>query len=200
MTKKVTKQKLSKMLFIILALISLSTTAKSQSTFLDAHSAQKDELKITPEITKVLKSDICMFFKNVPDEILNNYGIKNMSQLLNLQLGKPIPMYVIDNQNLAFTGFWRLPILSDDEFIALATVKLADNEQYEIVDFGAVKLAKILNNYEHKNLIIGILRVYKQNADYLYIQKNNQDIFVKMSDLNGKKYSLSDIINIIEKI
>ncbi len=199
MTKIVTKQKLSKILFITIVLIGLGATVKTQNTFLSSDSAQKAELKITPIISKALESDICMFLKNVPDEMLNNYGIKNMSQLLNSQLEKPIPMYVIDDQNLRFTGLWRLPVLSDDEFIALATVKLADNDQYEIVDFGAAKLAKIINDYDHKNLIIGILRVYKQNADYLYIQKENNDIFVKMSDLNGKEYSLSDIINLIEK-
>jgi hypothetical protein len=199
MTRRITKQKLSKTLFIALALIGLSAMAKAQSTFSDTNSASKNELRITPKITTEIESNICMFLRNVPEEMFKNFGIKNMSQLLNSQLGKPIPVYVLDNQNLKFTDLWRLPILSENEFIALATIKLADNEQYEVVDFGATKLAKIINDYEHKNLIIGILRVFKQKTDYLYIQKDNEDIFVKMSDLKGKEYSLNDIINLVKE-
>ena len=93
MKKKGTEQKMSKMLLITLTLtlIGLSAMAKAQSTFFGANFAQKDELKVTPELIKVMKNGICMFLKNVPDEMLNNYGIKNMSQLLNSQLGIPIP-------------------------------------------------------------------------------------------------------------
>ena len=187
-----------KNLFFALAFFGLSIGANAQDTFLD-NSARKNVLKITPEMAKMVENSSCMFLKNVPEAMLNNYGIKNMSQLLNAELGTPIPMYVIDNQDMKFMGLWRLPILSDNEFIALATIKIIDNEQYEVVDFGAAKLAKIISNYEYKELIMGILRVFKQNTDYLYIQKDNRDIFLKMSDLKGKEYSLEDIINLIKR-
>jgi len=199
MTSKITKQKMSKMLFIALALIGLGATTKAQNTFSDTNSVQKNELRVTPKMAKEMESNICMFLKNVPEEMLKNFGVKNMSQLLNSQLGKPIPMYVLDNEELKFTGLWRMPILSENEFIALATIKLTDEEQYEVIDFGATKLAKIISNYEHKDMIIGILRIFKQNTDYLYIQKENRDVFVKMFDLKGKEYSFDDIINIINK-
>ena len=188
------------MLFIALALIGFSVTVNAQSVFLDTNVVQKNELRITQEITKIVKNTIYMFLENVPNEMLSNYGIKNMPQLLNSQLGRPIPVYMLDNQNLKFSGFWRLPILSDDEFIAFATVKLTDSGQCEVVDFGAAPLAKVINDYKHKDLIIGILKVYEQNTDYLYIQKENKDIFLKMSDLKGKEYSLSDINNIIPTV
>jgi len=110
--------------FILLIFLGLSIGAKAQDTFFDVNSAQKNELKITPEMTKMVENSICMFLKNIPEEMLKNYGIKNMSQLLNAQLGTPIPMYVINNQDLKFTGMWRLPVLSDDEFIAFYKFKL----------------------------------------------------------------------------
>ena len=196
MEKDVRKQKTSKMLFFTLAFIGLNATAKAQSTFSDF--TQRNELKITTEMAKEVEKRICMFLNNVPEEMLNNYGVNNRSQLLNPQLGNPIPMYIIENQDLKFLGSWRLPILSNNEFIALATVKFTDNDQCEVVDFGAAELAKIIGNYEHKDLIMGILRVFKQNTDYLYIQKDNKDVFVKMSDLKGEEYSLKDIINLIK--
>lgn len=191
MTKKNSKQKLSNMLLVTLAFIGLNVSIKAQNTYL----CEKDNLKITYEIAETLKSEICLFLENVPDEMLINYGIKTMSQLFGSQLGNPIPVYILDNQDLKFAGLWRMPVMSEDEFIALATIKKTDNEQYKVVDFGATKLAKIINDYKDKDLIIGILRVFKQNADYLYIQKDNKDIFLKMSDLKSKEYSLSDIID-----
>jgi hypothetical protein len=199
MTRKVKKQKLSKILLLVFALVGLNTVVKAQNIFFDANSAQENELKITPKMVKVVENSIGTFLKDVPEEMLKNYGIQNMSQLLNTQLGTPIPVYMIDNQNLRFVDLWRLPILSDDEFIALATVKHTDNEQYEVIDFGAAKLAKIIGNYEHKDRIIGILRVFEQNTDYLYIQKDNKNVFVKTFDLKGKEYSLNEIINLIKK-
>jgi len=127
--------------------------------------------------------------------------------LENLHLGKPIPRYIIENENLIFTGYWEVPVMSDSEPLFFTRVKLEDDGQYSNAGGGASKLAEIIHNYEHKDLLIGILGVRPNTIsgwNYLIIRKDNKDIFVKSyDDATGKvsktEYSLNEIINLLKK-
>jgi hypothetical protein len=48
--------------------------------------------------------------------------------------------------------------MSDGEPFYLPYIKLVDDEQYIHAGDGYNPLAKIIHNYEHKNLIIGLLK------------------------------------------
>ena len=169
-----------------------------------AQVANKSELIITPEITKMLDTTLLSRLRNCSDKVLSDcWDITDRSQLENLQLGKPIPIYTIVNKKLTFTGFWNVPVMSDGEPFYLPYIKLVDDEQYIHAGDGYNPLAKIIHNYEHKNLIIGLLRA-KYGLGYLIIRKENQDIFVQMYDDETREYlkneySFSEILDLLKK-
>ena len=166
--------------------------------------ANKSELEMTPEMTEMLVTDIYLSFKNASDEDLPKYGIENRSQLENLHLGKPIPKYIIVNENLTFTGRWQVPVMSNGEPVLLAKVDLADDGEYLFAGASAYR-ARLIHNYEHKDLIVGFLGTRSFNGmDYVIIRKENKDIFVGISDYVTREpfkheYNLSDIINLIKQ-
>jgi hypothetical protein len=169
-----------------------------------AQIANKSELKLTPEMEKMVISMIDLGYKNVSDEMLPKYGIKNRSKLMNLHLGKPIPLYRIIDDNLTFIGWWDVPVMSDGEPVLLTSVNLKDDGEYT---FGGASVfrAALIHNYEHKDLIVGFLGTRSFNGiDYVIIRKENQDIFVGVSDYVTSEplkheYSLSEIINLIKQ-
>jgi hypothetical protein len=166
-----------------------------------AQVANKSELKITPEITKMLDTTLFSRIKNCSDETLSNLDITDRSQLDNLYLGEPIPMYTIVNENLTFTGFWEVPVMSEGDPFFVPHVKLGDDEQYIYAGDGYRPLAKIIHNYEHKDLIIGVLKL-KNGWGYLMIRKDNQDIFVQMYDDATREYlkneySFNEVLNLL---
>ena len=162
---------------------------------------EKNELKLTPEITEMVVARL----QNKPDEFLATYSVTNRSQLMSLQLGKPIPMYVIENENLKFRERWQVLVMSDGEPLFLAEVKLEDDGQYRWAGGGAAMMAEGIHNYEYKDLIIGCLGIKSSlGMDYLIIRKENQDIFVQLYDYATREffkyeYSFSEIMNLIKK-
>jgi hypothetical protein len=167
--------------------------------------ANKSELNMTPEITEMLNSFIFSQIKNLPEDaprgFLATYGATNRSQLTNLQFGKPIPKYSIEDENLTFTGYWEVPMISaDNELLCFQTIKLEDNGQYGRAG-GSARMAELVRNYEYKDLIIGILNYGKISC--LIIRKENQDIF-QMYDYATREYlkneySFSEILNLLKK-
>jgi hypothetical protein len=166
--------------------------------------ANKSELNITPEITEMLNT-VFSRFKRSSDLKCSQFGIKDKSQLDHVQLGKPIPKYVIDNEKLKFIGKWEVLVMSDDEPLFMVTVKLEEDGQYRWAGDGSAGMARSIYNYEYKDLIIGFLGVEAASGrDYLIIRKDNQDIFVKTYDWDTRevfktKRSFSEIINLIKK-
>jgi hypothetical protein len=161
----------------------------------------KYELKLTPELTEMVISNIYPRFIKKSDKSLSDFGIENRSQLENLQLGKPIPMYILENENLIFMDRWRVPVMSDGDLLFLTDVMLKDDGQYRWIGGGSAMLAKAIHNYEYKNLIIGYL---DDDEDYLIIRKENQDIYVQRYDYETREYfkyeySLREVINLIKK-
>jgi len=175
-----------------------------ENDIFDTRFPQKHELKLTPEITEILTAEIYWSFIDYPDSELFNYGITNRAQLENLHLGKPIPKYRIDidNENLIFIGGWEAIVLSNEEPLFIIDVGKGE-EQYWYTGSGRAGLAKILHNYEHKDLIIGYFEFDREKSFYT-IRKGHQVVFVQVYDYTTHKslrneYSFSEIINLIKK-
>jgi len=165
--------------------------------------ANKSELELTPEITKMLINKEYSIHIDAPDWSLSEWGIKDRAQLEHLHLGKPIPRYIILNENLTFSGNWQVPVMSNGEPISMTSVKLDDDNQY-IWAGCSNKLAGIIHNYEYKYLIIGCLGTGFSRMDYLIIRRDNKDIFVKISDYATdeylkNEYSFSEVLNLLKQ-
>jgi hypothetical protein len=168
-----------------------------------AQVADKSELILTPEISKMLINQAYSSHIKDSDEELSRWGIKDRAQLDHLHMGKPIPMYRIVNESLTFTGKWFVLVMSGDEPLFRSILKLEDDGQYRWVGSGS--RGRSIHNYEHKDLIIGILGTTSFNGlEYIMIRRENQDIFVKWYNrATGERfkneYTLSEIMNMIKK-
>ena len=182
------------------------TNQVDENDIFDTHFPQKHELKMTPEINEILVTDIYWSFIDDSDWTLSNFGITNRAQLENLHFGKPIPEYRVelDNENLIFTGTWHVPVLSDGEPLFTASVnEWGEEGQYSYTGGGGADWAKILHNYENKDLIIGYIR-HAPEMSYYIIRKEHKDIFVE--DYNyatrenfKNEYTFSELINLLKK-
>ncbi|MCL2246002.1 MAG: hypothetical protein FWC10_02695 [Lentimicrobiaceae bacterium] len=169
--------------------------------------ANKSELKITPEITRMLINQAYSFLKNRPDESLSDWGIKDSSQLEHLHLGKPISLYRIVDENLTFLGYWEVPVMSDGKPLYFTTVYLEDDDQYQWGGASGAEMAEIIHNYEYKDFITGFLEVISigiRGSGYLIIRKDNQDTFVQMYDYTKgeylkNEYSFQEVLNLLKK-
>ena len=184
------------------------TNQVNENDIYDTHFPQKHELKITPEITGKLATDIYWDFIDDSDWNLSNFGIINRAQLENLHFGKPIPVYRIDidNKNLIFIGTWHVPVMSDGELLFTAKVSESVSEggdgQYSST--GASSGGKILHNYEHKDLIIGYIHHASPGMSYYIIRKEHKDIFVEAYNYATREYfkneySFGELINLLKK-
>jgi len=164
----------------------------AQKENIDINSLPKHELPMTPEIIENLVTH-------------NNNHPERRSQLMNFQFGKPIPEYVIniDNGSLIFSGRWRVLKMSNGEPVSITRVELEDDGQYRWVGTGAAPLAKLIHNYEYKDLIIGCIRVSYSGMDFLIISKDNEHNFIKVFEEETreyfKEYSLGEIINFLKE-
>jgi hypothetical protein len=163
--------------------------------------ANKSELEITPEITEILVRHI----QSMSEIFYSNYGIKNRAQLDNLQFEKPIPMYILENENIIFTGIWQVPVMSDGEPLLFEKVRLEEDGQYRWAGGSSVSPTRSIHNYEHKDLIIGFLGVRSSSGeDYLMIRKGDKDIYVQTYDYAThecfkNEFALNEIINLLKK-
>jgi len=166
-----------------------------------AQIANKTELKLTPELTKMIVNEVYSSHINDSDKSLSDWGIKDRAQLEHLYLGNPIPIYAILYEDLTFMGRWQVPVMSNDEPLFLTRIQLDDNGQYRWVGRGG-SWAEAIHNYEHKDLIIGYLDSYP--FSYLIIRKEDKDIFVKIYDYATREYckdeySLSEVLNLLKQ-
>jgi hypothetical protein len=157
---------------------------------------------MTPEITEMLVTRI----QGLPEIFYSNYGIKNREQLDNLQFKKPIPMYSIVNENLTFTGYWEVLVMSAaGEPICFEKINLGGDGQYHWAGGSSVSPTASIYIYEHKDLIIGYLgKGPYSGVDYLIIRKENQDIYVQTYDYATREYfkneySFSEVLNLLKK-
>ena len=181
------------------------TNQVNENDIFDTHFPLKHELKMTPELTEKLATEIYWDFMDDPDWELSNFGITNRAQLENLQLGKPIPSYRIDidNENLIFTHRWHLPVMSDGEPFYTANVEEIGG-QYLRTGGGVPGMAKISHNYEHKDLIIGYIELGISGKNYYIIRRENKVVFLQVYDPATREYfkneySFSELINLLKK-
>ena len=168
-----------------------------------AQVADKSELILTPEITDMIVNRAYSSHINDSDWGLSNWGIKDRSQLEHLHLGKPIPQYIIVNENLTFSGRWDMPVMSNGEPLFLAFVRLEKDGQYRYVGDGGTTMAELIHNYEYKDSIVGFLEL-RDDMNYFMIRRENQDIFVQWYDYATREYlkyeySFNEIMNMIKK-
>jgi hypothetical protein len=186
---------------IMLGVLIVANAQTVENKLFDKDYVPKNELVITPEIREMLDTTVFFRYKNWSDKELSRFGIKNRAQLENIELGKPIPRYELDNGSLRFMEKWNIHVMSDGEILHFVIIKIENNGQYVWVGSGSgsAGFVTILNNYENKNLIIGILDRYPEPS-YFIIRKNNMDIFVKEYDYETdeyfkNEYNFSEIIN-----
>jgi len=167
-------------------------------------SLPKNQLEMTPEITEMVINTVYSQFINDSERGLSNFGIQNRKQLEHLHLGKPVPVYMIDynNEKLYFTDTWEMPMMSDGKPLFNTSVKREDDGQYRLVGWGGA--GGILHNYEHKELIIGGIRIISPGFRYLIIRKENKNIIVRVYNSATQEYfkecTLNEIIKEIEGI
>ncbi|MCL2245541.1 MAG: hypothetical protein FWC10_00265 [Lentimicrobiaceae bacterium] len=183
---------------------------------------EKKELTLTPEMEEMLIAKI----KNLPEEDYSKYGIKNRSQLENLQLGKAIPRYSIQSEKLdplctrnvfrlsegdtfsvRFSNNWSVPVLCDETPLLFGVtffLRFGGVPDMFILDINRMEQ---LTNYEHKDSIIGSVRLSPpfEGMDHLIIRKENQDIFVQIYDeVTGEyfknEYRLNELISHIKEL
>jgi hypothetical protein len=220
--KKVTSYKLQvtriAFCFLLSAFCITANAQTDENRILDSATIQKNELKMTPEIEEAVVTKL----KSMPEDFYSYRGINiNKEQLENLDLGKPIPWYNIVFANerlepvspysmsriaageptlLRFKGWWNVPVLSDGEPFYMSTVKLEDNGQYSYVRGRDSGMLQAIQNYEHKDLLIGLIGMEGKN--YLIIRKDNKDIFVEVynkatGELFKTEYGSGELITLL---
>jgi hypothetical protein len=216
---------MKKLMFIIslLSVFAITNAQTDENIILSTEDVQKNELKVTPEIEKMMVLQI----KNRYESDYSEFGIKSKEQLDNLQFGKPIPKYYIVNEeletvyifnasrfsdekplSLKFTNNWIVPVMSDGEPLSFGNIAFADfGGHARLVGPGIENTIERFHNYEYKDLIIGTLFVAPSytGMDHLIIRKENKDIFVQIYDeATGEyfknEYSFSELINHIKEL
>lgn len=178
----------TKTTFILLAMLMVTKLAYSQ------------DLKIPePNFAEGIDTSIMFFLDEIPYEVLINYGIKNKAEIEKATIGNAIAVYTIEKDSLLFTNTWRIPLIIDNEYRALFTVFKNSDDEYKVVDFGAVLLAKEFYKFNKENDFSAILRVYELRKDYFICKDNKSEWkFQPISNQEKKQYSLNELIKIIK--
>ncbi|MCL2289259.1 MAG: hypothetical protein FWC34_00930 [Bacteroidetes bacterium] len=166
-----------KKLMLIISLLSVLAITNAQT--------EEKELKMPPEITEIVLTQI----KSHPHVYLSEYDRKYWSQVENLELGRPFPEYIIENDTLKLSG-WLLPFLFNGEPLFLARGTRTNRGDYVFLSLVERDKAERIFNYEYKDSIVGILEQRNfPRMTYLIIRKENRDIFVEDYDKTTREYS-----------
>jgi hypothetical protein len=152
-----------------------------------------------PEVAIAVEDQMESFFKTIPTNLWQNYGIKNQGELDAANVGSPLAVYNIRDGELVFGNTWRVPIIVDDHYVALFTVVEETEGSYKIVDFGASVLAAEIDQVARTIDVIGILRVYELREDFLMaINSRGLEEFVSISRQGKPSLSLEEITGLIK--
>ena len=116
-------------------------------------------------IRAATSGQVAIFTRNVPDNLLPDYGFANREEIGRSTYGKPVPVYTLKDAQVIFTDTWRVPVLVGNEYRCLLTV-VVENGIYRAVDFGAVELAGAIQKNQTAKTT-GMLRVYEIKRDFL---------------------------------
>lgn len=174
-------------IFSVLVVFIISNTLIAQIQPINSENAKK-----------IVDQTMIPFLRTIPSNIVKFYGIKDSSEFKSASAGVPIPVYYLDHDSLIFSNTWRVPLIINQEFRALFTVYV-ENENYSIVDFGATLLAKEIQKYSNENPILGIFRVFSIQKDFFIIQNENLELnFDPIPWTPNQKCSLNAILETIK--
>jgi len=152
-----------------------------------------------PEVAIAVENQMESFFKTIPTNLWQNYGIKNQGELDAANVGSPLAVYNIRDGELVFGNTWRVPIIVDDNYVALFTVVEETEGSYKIVDLGAMVLATEIDQVARTIDVVGILRVYELREDFLMaINSRGLEEFVSISRQDKPSLSLEEITGLIK--
>jgi len=210
------------LMVFLLSIFAITNAQVDENIILNPDSLQKNELKITQEIEKMMVNHFYSIFIDAQEKELSDHGIKNRSQLENLNPENPIPLYEIVNKDLEgvytynvsrmsdkeplslkFTNTWSVPVLSAGEPLLFGLIQFSDFEGYDpFIWVGNYNSIEHYYKYEYKDSIIGSVGVNpsSRGMDYLIIRKENKVLFVQVYDeATGEyfknEYSFSEVIN-----
>ena len=154
------------------------------NTYQNKLSAAQPDNKDT--ILLAAKKELLETLNKIPIGKENLYGFNNRDEFNNASVGQLFKVYNINSKgsveslHLLTYNEYRLPVLVGNEYRALLTIALIDGE-WQIVDFGAVNLAKDIGNYVnqiHPNKEDeGIfLRIYGINCDFIASKKKDESV------------------------
>lgn len=153
----------------------------------------KEQRNMTKTIEPLAKD----FIHEIPEEYLKVFGIDNYAEVLQAELGTPVPVYTLENDSLVFTNTWRVAYISENEHKALLTLTRDVDGNYEVVDFGAKILAEELANASQIKQVKGLLRVYELQKDFFFLQdKKRKTEFYPIPDDGGRTFTLDEIIQL----
>jgi len=119
----------------------------------------------TDSVLKVANSQVINLIKDIPDDVLPDYGFRNRQEFGAIRFDEPIPVYTLKDSTVVFTETWRVPLCIGKEVRSLLTV-IRVNGNYQAVDFGATGLAKTFMANKTPETI-GLLRVYELRTDFI---------------------------------
>lgn len=167
---------------------------------METNFAYSQNLKLqNQKINEVIDSSMELFLYDIPENLLINYGIKNKAEIKKATIGNPIAVYTIENDSLIFTNTWRIPLIIDNEYKALFTVFKNNDDEYKIVDFGAVLLAQEFLKFSKENDFSAMLRVYKLRKDFFICENNKGEFKYKsIPSQDNKEYTFNDLIEMLK--
>jgi len=131
----------------------------------------------------------------------NLYGFENREMFQNCEVGTPIKMLRIKNENeIEITNEWRVPLLFNGNPLTLLTV-LDSGQNYEIVNIGGNILAKLIDNYNSDGKKISyMLRDFRNKTDYVSFELNSlsdKNFYkIEKSSASYERISLDEIIRL----
>ena len=149
----------------------------------------------TNPVTMAVRHDLPELLAKIPSDRLGDYGFNSVYELRQVEIAAPLPVRVISYNQLKTkpktrpkiqsTSVWRVPLLINHEWRALATVE-KDGDKYKLVDFGASRLARGLQktsaSIPSNTTDVYLLRDLISRHDYLgYIKYDNTHQYIKVT-------------------
>ena len=151
------------------------------------------------KILQTVQNELPQILEEIPFGKEELYGFRNRNEFLNTTVDEPFQFYTLTDNKLKNTSSYRVPIIVENEFRALATVEYI-KDTLHIVDFGANILAKEIQGVCKENTkfkFIGILRIYNIHSDFLVMSNKQENLFIPLT--SAKLYLYSVGISDIEK-
>jgi len=154
-------------------------------------------------ISLAVQTSLLQWLEKIPSGEETNYGFQNREEFSQASLGTPIQVFNMGNDlswqsgkvnYLEPAGEWRIPVIIDQKNRAVVTV-IKQNNDWEIVDFGAAGLAGELNDVKSHLTAeqfsrIKIFRLYQPLSNFLFYDDpaSNPDQIILIPLLSASDY------------